>query len=114
MKKWLAMLLAMMMVFALAACGNTNNKGNDAKEFARGSWAENVYTNDSLGLTVTVPENWEIADDEELAELMTDEPCPPLHRRKRCPEERNCLECWAEWLKMEAEESANVNQENEI
>ena len=52
--------------------------------------------------------------DEELAELMTDEPCPPLHRRKRCPEERNCLECWAEWLKMEAEESANVNQENEI
>ena len=52
--------------------------------------------------------------DEELAELMTDEPCPPLHRRKRCPEERNCLECWAEWLKMEVEESANVNQENEI
>ena len=70
MKKWLALLLAMMMVFALAACGNTDNKGNDAKEFARGSWAENVYTNDSLGLTVTVPENWEIADDEELAKLM--------------------------------------------
>lgn len=39
MKKWLAMLLAIMMVFALAACGNTDNKGNDAKEFARGSWA---------------------------------------------------------------------------
>ena len=38
---------------------------------------------------------------EELAELMTDEPCPPLYRRERCPEERNCLECWAEWLKME-------------
>ncbi len=70
MKKWLALLLAMMMAFALAACGNTDNKGNDAKEFARGSWAGNVYTNDSLGLTVTVPENWEIADDEELAELM--------------------------------------------
>ena len=70
MKKWLAMLLAMMMAFALAACGNADNIGNDAKEFARGSWAENVYTNDSLGLPVTVPENWEIADDEELAELM--------------------------------------------
>lgn len=50
--------------------------------------------------------------DEELAELMTDEPCPPLHRRKRCPEERNCLECWAEWLKMDAEESANMKQVN--
>lgn len=49
--------------------------------------------------------------DEELAELMTDEPCPPLHRRKRCPEERNCLECWAEWLKMDAEETGNMKQE---
>ncbi len=51
---------------------------------------------------------------EELAELMNDEPCPPLHRGKRCPEERNCLECWAEWLKMDAEESANMKQVNEI
>ena len=44
---------------------------------------------------------------EELAELMNDEPCPPLHRRKRCPEERNCLECWAEWLKMDADGADN-------
>ena len=44
--------------------------------------------------------------DEELAELMTNEPCPPLHRRKRCPEEKTCLECWAEWLKMEVSEQS--------
>ena len=79
MKKWLALLLAAMMAFALVACGNTpaNNDGdkdtdNDTKTetFARGSWDGTVYTNDSLGLTVTVPEGWKIADDEELAAVM--------------------------------------------
>ena len=28
---------------------------------------------------------------EELAELMNDEPCPPLHRGKRCPEGRGTV-----------------------
>lgn len=79
MKKWLALLLAAMMAFALVACGNTpaNNDGdkdtdndNKTETFARGSWDGTVYTNDSLGLTVTVPEGWEIADDEELAAVM--------------------------------------------
>ena len=57
---------------------------------------------------MTNGERIRLMNDEELAELMTDEPCPPLHRRKRCPEERNCLECWAEWLKMDAEETGNM------
>ena len=63
MKKWLALLLAAMMALALVACGDTpanndnDNKDNDTKteEFARGSWDGNVYTNDSLNLTVTSP-----------------------------------------------------------
>ena len=76
MKRWLALLLAAMMAFALVACGDTpanngDNKKDDTKteEFARGSWEGNVYTNDSLGLTITVPENWTVASDEELAEI---------------------------------------------
>ena len=56
---------------------------------------------------MTNGERIRLMNDEELAELMTDEPCPPLHRRKRCPEERNCLECWAEWLKMEVSEQSS-------
>lgn len=78
MKKWLALLLAAMMALALVACGDTpanndnDNKDNDTKteEFARGSWDGNVYTNDSLNLTVTVPDGWKIATDEELAAIM--------------------------------------------
>lgn len=78
MKKWLALLLAAMMALALVACGDTpandnnDNKDNDTKteEFARGSWDGNVYTNDSLGLTVTIPEEWSVATDEELAMIM--------------------------------------------
>ena len=45
--------------------------------------------------------------DEELAELMNDDPCPPLYRGKRCPEERDCFECWAEYLKMEVSEQSS-------
>ena len=67
-----------MMALALVACGDTpanndnDNKDNDTKteEFARGSWDGNVYTNDSLNLTVTVPDGWKIATDEELAAIM--------------------------------------------
>lgn len=78
MKKWLALLLAAMMALALVACGDTpanndnDNKDNDTKteEFARGSWDGNVYTNDSLDLTITVPDGWKIATDEELAAIM--------------------------------------------
>lgn len=78
MKKWLALLLAAMMALALVACGDTpanndnDNKDNDTKteEFARGSWDGNVYTNDSIGLTVTVPAEWSVATDEELAMIM--------------------------------------------
>lgn len=53
---------------------------------------------------MTNGERIRLMSDEELAE-MTAEPCPPLYRRKWCPEDRNCLECWAEWLKMEADGS---------
>lgn len=59
---------------------------------------------------MTNGERIRLMNDEEMAELMTDEPCPPLHRRKRCPEERNCLKCWAEWLKMDAEETGNMKE----
>ena len=45
--------------------------------------------------------------DEELAELMNDDPCPPLYRGKRCPEERSCFECWVEYLKMEVSEQSS-------
>lgn len=36
---------------------------------ARGVWDGQVYTNDSLGLQMSLPEYWEIATDEEIAEL---------------------------------------------
>ena len=76
MKKWIALLLAAMMAFALVACGETpNNENKDGsetktEEFARGEWKDGVYTNASLGLAVTPPEGWVVASDEELAEIM--------------------------------------------
>lgn len=75
MKKWLALLVAVMTV-VFTACGSTpanngdDNGNNAAETFARGSWEGSVYTNESIGLTVTVPEDWNIATDEELAAIM--------------------------------------------
>ena len=66
MKKRLALLLSAMMAFALVACGEIAK----ADEFVRGSWEGNVYTNDSIGLAVTVPESWAVASDEDLAVMM--------------------------------------------
>lgn len=66
MKKRLALLLAAVMALALVACGETAK----TDEFVRGSWEGNVYTNDSIGLAVTVPESWAVASDEDLAVMM--------------------------------------------
>lgn len=76
MKKSMAFLLAVMMVLSLAACGSkeppadTDKQQPKPTEFVRGVWDGSVYTNESIGFTLTLPEDWLIATDEELAEIM--------------------------------------------
>lgn len=69
MKKFLALLLALMMVFCLAACGSEEPAGPDVEEEAAGEVAENEDTEDP-------PESAQAADntgaeisDEQLAAL---------------------------------------------
>lgn len=74
MKKFLALLLTVMMVMTMAACGSdasTDNGGtNENSDFVRGVWTDNVYSNEFLNLTFTMPEDWAYASDEEIAEQM--------------------------------------------
>ena len=94
MKKLLAVLLALTMLFAFAACGggedknqndndtgiNTNNGSdldaapdNSEDETAkplRGSVSGDVYTNEFAGITFTKPAEWKYLSDKELAETV--------------------------------------------
>ncbi|MCL2353355.1 MAG: hypothetical protein FWC69_01845 [Defluviitaleaceae bacterium] len=58
-------LAAIIMVFAivmvLGACGSNN------REFSRGSWSGNVYTNEYLGLRFEAPADWHVFSDARIA-----------------------------------------------
>ena len=71
MKKWLALLLAVVMLFALVAC----DKGEEKKEeetinISRGTIEGEVYTNASLGIKFTMPDGWRYYTDAEVASLV--------------------------------------------
>jgi len=66
MKKLRVVLPAVMLLFSmlvlLASCGG-------GATIERGAWQGGVYTNESLGLTFTLPQGWDAASEAELAEL---------------------------------------------
>lgn len=90
MKKMLAGMLLAALALSMTACGQTGDStedGNASQEttvnqgadevqkeeetpYAAGSWTDNVYTNESLGLTFALPEGWQYGTAEELAEVM--------------------------------------------
>jgi len=36
----------------------------------RGAWSEKVYTNQYMGIKITIPDDWEVADDYDIAAMM--------------------------------------------
>lgn len=83
LKSMLAIGLTASMLFVLSGCGNkeeektTNDnektnveQENKTVEFSMGSWSDNVYSNDFLGLKFKLPNGWKYSSDEEIAEMM--------------------------------------------
>ena len=73
MKKILAMLLVLLMAVGMVACGNGTGGTSQQPEntnFVRGEWTDNLYVNEFLNLKFTLPEGWNKASDEEIAEMM--------------------------------------------
>ncbi len=94
MKRAIAALLAAALVFSMAACGDsknteknetsapqesTVNQGAEPEEeeqeeegaYEAGVWADNVYTNASLGMTFALPEGWEYGTSEVIAQIQS-------------------------------------------
>lgn len=91
-KRIFAAFIALSMA-TLCACGNNDAKPQDDANtgdvpvstdaqpqdepaedadaaIARGTWNGNVYTNESIGLTVTKPDDWAAASDEEMGTIL--------------------------------------------
>ncbi len=69
MKKLTAVLLALICVFTLAACGKTAEK----KEFAPGKVDGNVYKNEFAGIKLEAGSSWTFATDDEVSEFASEQ-----------------------------------------
>lgn len=80
MKKWIAAILAVMMVLSMAACGSqeppvsnltpNNNTNTEQKDtVSLGQMQGGIYTNTYAGFQCTLDENWTYKTAEELQEL---------------------------------------------
>lgn len=75
MKKILSILLAAVMLFMLCACSDSsdNNEKTPAQDnptgFSLGKNVGNEYHSDFLGLTVKVPDGWDVSSDDDILEI---------------------------------------------
>ena len=69
-KTLLLIVLAGMMLITLTGCGKEDNESKEEEKVDLGKWNENVYTNEYLGMKITLPEGWTAATDEQIAKLM--------------------------------------------
>lgn len=80
MKKFICILLAAMMIFAMAACGAPAKNETSAQQTTEeeevqademlGEKSENHYANKALGIQADFPENWSILSEEETAQVL--------------------------------------------
>lgn len=78
MKKIIALLISLSVLLSFTACGGRPRQEDTPKEpqvqLVRGSYNEDktVFTNESMGITVNVPQDWYIFSDNDIAEWFLD------------------------------------------
>lgn len=75
MKKKILLVIGMVLCLGcFTACGSNNDSENSSinqsQASIRGTWNDNVYTNEFANLKYTLPEQWQYATDEEIASIM--------------------------------------------
>ena len=75
MKKFFSLFMIIALSLGLSAC-SSEPKIEEVEEveeeqiYVRGEWVDQVYTNDYLGFSFTLPEGWVSASDEELYSML--------------------------------------------
>ncbi|MBQ7903413.1 MAG: hypothetical protein IJ362_06765 [Oscillospiraceae bacterium] len=78
MKKIIALLISLSVLLSFTACGGRSQQEDTPKEpqvqLVRGNYNEDktVFTNESMGITVNVPQDWYIFSDNDIAEWFLD------------------------------------------
>lgn len=74
MKKFLSLFMIIALSLTISACSSEPEVEEEKEEvfesYVRGEWVDNVYTNNYLGFSFTLPENWVVASDEELLSML--------------------------------------------
>lgn len=70
MKKLFSLFMIIALSLTLSACSSEPKVEEVYETYVRGEWVDNVYTNDFLGFSFTLPENWVVASDEELYSMI--------------------------------------------
>ena len=70
MKRAAGLLLALVLVLSMAACGKKDGDGGDSQSgFQRGTIESGIYTNTFVGIGCQLSDDWTYYTDEQLAEL---------------------------------------------
>ena len=70
MKRAVGLLLALVLVLSMAACGKKDGDGGDSQSgFQRGTIENGIYTNTFVGIGCELSDDWTYYSDEQLAEL---------------------------------------------
>ena len=70
MKRAVGLLLALVLVLSMAACGKKDGDGGDSQSgFQRGTIENGIYTNTFVGIGCQLSDDWTYYTDEQLAEL---------------------------------------------
>ncbi len=70
MKRAAGLLLALVLVLSMAACGKKDGDGGDSQSgFQRGTIENGIYTNTFAGIGCQLSDDWTYYTDEQLAEL---------------------------------------------
>ncbi len=74
MKKFLSLFMVLALSLTLSACSSEPKVEEEKEEvyetYVRGEWVDNVYTNNYLGFSFTLPEDWVVVSDEELLNMI--------------------------------------------
>lgn len=74
MKKIAFLLIIVSIISLFAGCSGIGSDDGDTTELSRGSVIDGVYTNESIGLSFVIPDDWQQASEDETRSILNADP----------------------------------------